>query len=222
MSTFNPSTRFWLKSAVAAGVGGGLASLSRLAAAQGAAIVEGTQFRAINPAQPTEAPDKIEVIEFFWFGCPHCAMLEPVLREWVRKLPSDVAFRKVHVPFNEVKHQQLYYALVNMGKADDATLEKIFDAIHKERNHLDTVGAMTAFMPKLGIDAKAFKDSYESFAVTTLMRKATAMASAYKVDSVPMLAINGKYMTAPSMAGSTGGALMVAEQLIQRERKARG
>ena len=96
----------------------------------------GKDYTPISPAQPTEDASKIEVIEFFWLGCPHCFALEPVLKDWVRKLPPDVAFRKVHVPFNEVKHQQLFYALETMGKADDATNAKdVVDEHVRARQH---------------------------------------------------------------------------------------
>ncbi len=106
-------------------------------------------------------------------------------------LPGDVAFRKVHVPFNEVKHQQLFFALDAMGKADDAMNGHVFNAIHGERNRLDTLDKMVTLVTKFGIDGKAFAAAFESFGVQTKMRKATALAAAYKVVSVPLIAING-------------------------------
>ncbi len=217
MNCFDPNLRRLLKACATAGV----ASLAPAVLAQGKALVEGTEFKAIKPPQVPEVAGKIEVIEFFWYGCPHCAVLEPALAPWAARLPADVAFRKVHVPFNEVKHQQLFFALDAMGKADDAMNGHVFNAIHGERNRLDTLDKMVTLVTKFGIDGKAFAAAFESFGVQTKMRKATALAAAYKVDSVPLIAINGKYLTAPSMAGSNGAALMVADQLIENERKAR-
>ncbi len=215
------NTRLRLKAGLALAACAATGAALRPVRAQGRAPAEGTEYRAIKPPQVPEDQSRIEVIEFFWYGCPHCAALDPALTAWAAKLPSDVAFRKVHVPFNEVKHQQLFYALETMGKADDATNAKVFAAIHTERNRMDTVDRIASYLEKHGIDRKAFTEAFESFTVQTKMRKATALAAAYKIDSVPMLAINGKYLTSPSQAGSNGNALMVADALIDRERKAR-
>ena len=214
--TIDPVTRTLLKAALLSPLAG-----AGTAFAQAGALQEGSAYRAVKPAQPVAVSGKIEVLEFFWYGCPHCNALEPSLKAWMKTLPADVAFRKVHVPFNEVKHQQLFYALETMGKADDATNAKVFAAIHTERNRMDTVDRIASYLEKHGIDRKAFTEAFESFTVQTKMRKATALAAAYKIDSVPMLAINGKYLTSPSQAGSNGNALMVADALIDRERKAR-
>lgn len=218
MNQFNPSTRRLLKSALALGAGAGAASLPVLTQAQGKAPVSGTEYKAVDPAQPTDAPGKVEVIEFFWLGCPHCAALEPSLEEWVKQQKPDVAFQRVHVPFNEVNHQHLYYTIVALGRGEEL-VPKVFHAIQVERNYLNTKDKIGEWLGKNGVDKKAFDDAWGSFSVQTGMRRATALASAYKVDSVPQLAINGKYITAPSMAGSNAAALQVADYLIDRERK---
>lgn len=217
----DPRTRLLLKSGLATSLVGALAALSsRRASAQGKPPAEGTEYKLIKPPQVPDDKSKIEVIEFFWFGCPHCNALEPAITAWAAKLPPDVAFRKVHVPFNEVKHQQLYYALEALGKASDKVDAAVFAAIHGERNRMDSVDRIAPVLEKQGIDRKALADVFDSFTVQTRMRKATALSAAYKIDSVPMIAINGKYLTAPSMAGSNGNALVVADALIDAERKA--
>ncbi|HVL57382.1 MAG TPA: thiol:disulfide interchange protein DsbA/DsbL [Burkholderiaceae bacterium] len=181
---------------------------------------EDASYRAVNPPQPTEAgPGKVEVVEFFWYGCPHCYTLEPVLRDWASKLPPDVTLRKVHVPFREVRHQQLYYTLEVMGKADELN-DKVFNAIHQERNPLNTPERMADFVSKHGIDRQKFLDTYGSFTVRTRMSRANQLADGYKIDGVPALGVNGKYLTAPSMAGSNLAALQVVDKLVARERKA--
>jgi len=213
--------RRWMGAAAAAAVTLAVAgTLARPAVAQDAPR-EGRDFRLVKPQQPTEAPaGKVEVIEFFWYGCPHCNSLEPLLKEWVAKLPADVAFRRVHVPFGERRHQQLHYTLEAMGKAD-ALGDKVFRAIHVDRDRLDTVDKMAALLSQHGVDRKQFADTFESFAVRTRMRRAAQISEAHGVDGVPAMAINGKYYTSPSMTGSNQNALRVMDWLIAQERQAR-
>lgn len=206
------ATRRFLKT-----IAGGAVALaaSPLLAQQRAA-----EFRAVNPPQPTDAPGKIEVLEFFWYGCPHCNSLEPLLKDWAAKLPADVAFRKIHVGLGPswVPHQQLFYTLESMGKADSLG-PVVFNAIHVERNMLSRPEAMADLLAKHGVDRKQFVDTYQSFAVRTRMRKASSVAEAYGLDGVPAFGVNGKWFTSPSMAGGNAQALRVLEQLIERERK---
>jgi protein dithiol oxidoreductase (disulfide-forming) len=180
---------------------------------------EGREFRSISPSQPTDSPKKIEVVEFFWYGCPHCAQLEPLLKEWVKKLPADVVFKKVHVQFQEVKHQQLFFTLQAMGKAEELT-DKVFYGIHVEKNRLDTPTRMADFLEPLGIKKADFLKTFESFSVKTAQSRATKMSETFKVDGVPAFAVNGKYYTAPSMAGSNQNAIKAVEYLVDLERKA--
>jgi thiol:disulfide interchange protein DsbA len=187
-------------------------------AGQGTAPREGRDYRLVKPAQATEVPEgKIEVIEFFWYGCPHCYSLEPIINDWVRRLPDDVVFRRVHVPFGDRNHQQLFYTLRAMGKADEAG-EAVFRAIHVERNRLDNVDKMAEVLAKHGVDEARFRDTFKSFAVRTDMRRAAKTVDAYAVDSVPALAVNGKYYTSPSMAGSNQAAVRLLDQLVALER----
>ena len=189
--------------------------------AQGQAPREGRDYRLVKPAQPTAVPEgKIEVIEFFWYGCPHCYSLEPLITEWVGKLPDDVGFRRIHVPFGERRHQQLFYTLESMGKAE-ALNDVVFKAIHVDRDRLDTPDRMVAVLSKHGVDGKQFRDTFDSFAVRTKMRRAAQVVDAYGVDGVPAMAVNGKYYTSPSMVGSNAGALRTLDQLIAIERKTR-
>ena len=212
------ATRRFLRQGALLCAGAALGLPSLPSASQPRTPAAGTEYKLIRPAQPTENPGRIEVIEFFWYGCPHCNGLEPALVDWVKRLPPDVSFRKVHVPFNEKRHQQLFFALETMGKAEEIT-PKVFAAIHNERNRLDTIDKITEFMGKHGVDPKAFREAFDSFSVQTRMRKADALAASYQVDSVPLIAVNGKYLTSPSMAGSNGNALQVADFLIGLERK---
>jgi thiol:disulfide interchange protein DsbA len=217
-SPIDPATRWLLKGAVLAAT----AAVLRpgVVVAQGRTPAAGTEYRRLKTPQPTDSSGKIEVIEFFWYGCPHCNALEPALAAWVRQLPADVAFRKVHVPFNEKKHQRLFFTLETLGVADALT-PKVFAAIHGERNRLDTVDKMAELMAKNGVDVKAFRETFASFTVDTKMLRADALAAAWQIESVPLIGINGKYLTAPSMAGSNDATLHVADWLIDSERKVR-
>jgi len=211
------TTRLLLKTLAAAAVAAPAARVF----AQTKTPQEGLEFRAVNPPQSTDTPGKIEVLEFFWYGCPHCNALEPSLKEWVAKQPQDVAFRKVHVGLGPswVAHQQLFYALEAMGKSAEMN-DRVFAAIHVENNPLDKPDRMADFVAKYGLDRKQFLETFESFAVKTRMRKAGTMAEAYRLDGVPAMAVNGRWFTSPSMAGGTQ-VFRVLDTLIDRERKAR-
>lgn len=198
----------------------GLVVNANVAQAQ-AQAAKGPEFKMIKPEQtPDVEKGKIEVIEFFWFGCPHCSGLEPSVREWKKKLAPDVVFKRVHVPFREEKHQQLYYTLESMGKVEDM-IDKVFYAMHVEHNPLDNPKKMVEWAAKQGLDAKLFEQTLESFGVKTKMKKASNLAAAHQVDGVPALTVNGKFYTAPSMAGSNGGALRLVDQFVEQERKAK-
>ncbi len=179
----------------------------------------GKDYRVIDPAQPTDNAAKIEVVEFFWYGCPHCYGLEPILKEWVKKLPADVAFKKMHVQFQEVKHQQLFFTLQAMGKADELS-DKVFAGIHVEKNRLDTPAKMADYLAPFGVKKDDFLKAFDSFGVRTAQGRATKMSETFKVDGVPAFAVNGKYYTAPAMAGNNLNAIKVVEYLIDVERKA--
>jgi len=196
----------------------GLTAIAGGALAQ-QAPTEGNEFRSVKPAAPTDAPPgKVEVIEFFWYGCPHCYSLEPALVDWKRRLPADVEFRKVHVPWQVQAHQQLFFTLETLDKAA-ALNDRVFAAIHVDRNRLDTPEAMADLVSKHGVDRKQFLDTYGSFGVRTRMQRATQLAAAYRIDGVPTFGVAGRYVTAPSMAGSNAGALRMVELLVDRVRK---
>jgi thiol:disulfide interchange protein DsbA len=196
----------------------GLAGVAAGAGAQ-ARSGEGFEFKAVKPPAPTDAPaGRIEVVEFFWYGCPHCNALEPVIKDWLPRLAPDVAFRKVHVPWQVQAHQQLFFTLETLNLADRLN-EKVFGAIHGDRNRLDTPEAMADLMARNGVDRKQFLDTYASFGVRTRMQRASQLTAAYKIDGVPAFGVAGKWLTAPSMAGSNAGALKIVDALVERTRK---
>lgn len=180
-------------------------------------------FMAMPRAIPTDvAAGKIEVVEFFWYGCPHCYSLEPYIESWQKRQPDDVVFRRVHVPFFGQPHQQLFFTLQALGRQDAQTRTLIFDAIQKQNKPLKTIDEMVTVLEPAGIDAQKFKDAYNSFGVKTAMQRANKLASAYGLESVPALAVGGRYVTSPSAAGSNQQAMTVTDDLIRRVREQAG
>ncbi|MCZ8077466.1 MAG: thiol:disulfide interchange protein DsbA/DsbL, partial [Paucibacter sp.] len=182
-------------------------------------------------ALPVAVPGKIEVVEFFWYGCPHCYAFEPVLAPWIKQLPADVAFRRVHVGFNAMikQQQKLFYALEALGKAAELQ-DKIFIAFHELRLDLNDEKSITELVVKLGVDGAKFKDAYNAFGVVTKAGQGSKLSEAYRIDGVPALGIGGRYLTSPSIAGLRGDneqangrrALAVADHLIQLARASKG
>jgi len=182
---------------------GGIASCAQ---ATPTAPVNGVEYRTLEKPQAIEPGKKIDVIEFFWYSCPHCHAFEPALADWVKKQGDNINFKRVPVAFRESfqPQQRLYYALEAMGRADEFQ-KKIFNAIHVERKSLDTDAAIADFMAAQGVDRKKFVETYQSFGVQAKLRRATQLQEAYKIDGVPLIAIDGRYLTSPSILGASLG-----------------
>jgi len=204
---------------IAAGAGTLALSAAPTAWSQGAPT-EGAQFTKLDPPVPTPAQGKVEVLEFFSYACPHCSAFEPTLDAWVKKLPADVAFRRAPVPFlmNAELFQRTYFALESLGLVDTMQ-RKIFAAVHIDRVRLDSANDVAALVAKNGGDSAKFLDAMKSFGVANGVTRAKKMAADYKIDSVPSIAVQGRFITSPSQAGSAEKALQVADFLIQRARK---
>ncbi|CAM3703954.1 thiol:disulfide interchange protein DsbA/DsbL [Polynucleobacter brandtiae] len=182
--------------------------------AQSAKIEEGFDYRILPVAQPVETQGKVEVIEFFWYGCPHCFDFEPELSAWVKRQPKDVIFRRVPVAFRDdfMPHSQLFYALEAMGKGD-AMNEKVMYAMHKENKRLLTESEIADWVTTQGIDRNTFLATYRSFAVVSKARAARQLAETYRIDGVPTIVMQGRYVTSPSIAGTKAKAIVVMDYL---------
>jgi len=204
---------------IGAGAGTLALSLAVPAWSQGAPA-EGTQFTKIDPPVPSTAQGKVEVLEFFSYACPHCSAFEPTLEAWVKKLPADVAFRRVPVPFlmNAETFQRTYYALESLGLVDTMQ-RKIFAAVHVDRVRLDSPNDVAALVAKNGGDSAKFLDAMKSFGVANGVTRAKKMTADYRIESVPSIAVQGRFVTSPAQAGSPEKALQVTDFLIQRARK---
>ncbi len=207
---------FSLSAASAAAATLGAAVLPAGALAQGNAFKDGTDFLTLDKRAPTEAAaGQVEVVEFFWYSCPHCNAFEPQLEAWVKKLPKDVAFRRAPVSFRPdfEPQQRLYYVLESLGKVDELQ-KKVFYTIHVEKQGLNTADQVAAWAEKQGINRARFAELYNSFSVSTKVRKATQLQDVYQVDGVPALGIAGRYYTSGTLAQHMGRALQVTDYLI--------
>ncbi|MDZ5460465.1 thiol:disulfide interchange protein DsbA/DsbL [Azohydromonas lata] len=189
------------------------------ARAQGG-FVEGKDFVKLATPVPAGTPGKIEVVEFFWYGCPHCNAFEPQLDAWSKKVPADVAFRRVPVAFTALHetHAKLFYALEAMQQVE-AMHRKVFAAIHQQHKRLDKEADIVAFATENGLDGAKFAETFKSFGVATKVRQAKALSEAYKIDGVPSLGVQGRFFTSGSLAGSNERALAATEYLIGVVRK---
>ena len=204
----------------AAVIGAGVGAVSVAAHAQGGPV-EGTHYVRLSQPVPTTVAGKIEVIEFFWYGCPHCNAFEPALDPWIKQLPADVAFRRMPVAFSQepfFAHQRIFYALESLGLLP-AMHRRVFYAIHSDRQRLDKPADISAFMAKNGVDAAKFMEAFDSFSVQTKARQAAQLSAAYKIDGVPAIGVQGRYYTSGPLAGSNEKSLVVADFLIERVRK---
>jgi thiol:disulfide interchange protein DsbA len=208
-------------------LGTGLAGVLGAPALAENAPAEGVHYVRLAQAAPAGPPGKIEVIEFFWYECPHCHAFEPALEAWTKRQPDDIAFRRVPVWFREEPfstQQRLFYALEALGVL--ATLHrKAFSAIHNERTRLRTAEDLSAFALKNGVDPLRFVAAYNSFGVQSKSLQARQIASAYKIDAVPAMGVHGRYYTNGTLAnagverGSNERMLGVVDALIAKVRQ---
>jgi thiol:disulfide interchange protein DsbA len=197
-------------------VGAILVSLAGLAGA--ADFKEGKNYTVYNPPRSTEVRDKIEITEFFWYGCGHCFHLDPALNQWVKKLPKDVSFRRVPALFSDGRWgpgAKIFYTLEAMG-----LLEKlhgdVFAAIHTERINLFDEKVLFDWMAKKGVDGKKFADTYSSFAIQSKLSRSMQLTQTHGLDGVPAMIVDGRYLVA-----NAEDTLPVVDYLIEQVRKDR-
>ncbi|WP_137886067.1 thiol:disulfide interchange protein DsbA/DsbL [Pseudomonas sp. 2FE] len=197
------------------------ASLFGMTAHAAEPIQAGKQYVELSSPVPVSKPGQIEVVELFWYGCPHCYHFEPTLNPWIEKLPEDVNFIRIPALFGGLwnVHGQLFITLESM-QVEHKVHAAIFEAIQKDGKKLATPEEMAEFLATQGIDKEKFLGTYNSFAVKGQMEKAKKLAMAYQISGVPVLIVNGKYRFDISSSGGPEQALDVADQLIAKERAA--
>lgn len=189
--------------------------------AQAEPIEAGKQYVELNKPVQVAQPGKIEVVELFWYGCPHCYKFESTLNPWVEKLPEDVNFVRIPAMFGGLwnLHGQMFITLDAM-QVEPKVHSAVFEAIHEKGKKLATPEEMAEFLAGQGVDQAKFLSTYNSFAVKGLVEKAKKLAAAYQISGVPVLIVNGKYRFDISSSGGPQQALQVADQLISKERAA--
>ena len=194
-----------------------------LAWAQAALFKSGKDFLTLDRPLATEAgAGKVEVIEFFWYSCPHCHAFEPAIGQWVKNAPKDVVVRRIPVSFRDdfAPQQRLFFTLEALNLLDSLHV-KVFNAVHVEKQPLNTDASILAWAQKQGVDKAKFEETYKSFGVASKLKRAVQLQNDFKVEGVPSLGIAGRYNTDGSLAGNMDRALKVAESLIAQTRQGR-
>jgi len=203
--------------------GAGLAAVGALAGGAVAQPRPGRNYSVLDPALPVETKGKIEVIEFFWYGCPHCYNLQPYMHKWLKTLPADAQLRRVPAIFNQrwARDAATFYAFEALG-----VLEKVhqpfFDAIHRDRLRSDNRESMHEWLQKQGIDPKKFDEAVASFGVQSKVKRAMQLTAGYRIDGTPSLAVQGRYRISADQASSQEDMLATASYLIDLARKEGG
>ena len=205
--------------ALSLGLAVGATSAMTSAHASPTAPVAGTDYTVLQSPQPVDPTGKIQVIEFFWYGCPHCNEFDPYLEAWVKKQGPDVVFKRVPVAFRDdfIPHSKMYHALDALGLADKLT-PAVFNEIHVKKNYLLTPEAQATFLATQGVDKKKYMDAYNSFSTQSDLKRDTKLMADYKIDGVPTLAIQGKYETGPATTNSLPGTIQVLDFLVTQIR----
>lgn len=176
-----------------------------------AELVRGTHYEVLAQPQPTEAKGKVEVLEFFWYACPHCYSLQPPLETWLKRKPPDVEFRRVPAVLDSswLQLARTYYALDAMGLVGKLHRD-LFNAIHQQkaldaRKLARDPQPLFDWVASKGVDRQKFMDTYNSFAVNNRTQRASDLTRNYDVPHTPVLVVDGRYLISPSMKGNTAG-----------------
>ena len=196
--------------------------LVALAAGAGAAAAEfkaGEHYAPVRKQQSAGSDGKIEVVEVFWYGCPHCYHFEPYLNQWLESLPDDVSFRRVPAVFRQswLVHAKAYYSAEALGVVDRVH-GPLFEAIHEHKRAVHDEDGLAKFFADQEIEEQAFRDAFKSFGVDSLARKAALLSRDYGIPGVPSMIVNGKYFTSGGMAGGYPELLKVVDFLVDKER----
>jgi len=189
--------------------------------AAGAADSFEDAYRAVRPVQPTHSGDRIEVLEVFWYGCPHCYTLEPYLEKWLADKPEDVEFRRMPglVSSGWIAHARAYFTAEKMGVVDRIH-RPLFSAIHREKKPIFKEDDLRAFfVGTSGVDGNEFSKIFNSKEIDIKMRQALVSQQKYMIDGVPAIIINGKYITNGTMAKSYDNIIKVIDYLVNKERQ---
>lgn len=195
--------------------------LAGSAAAQSIRARQNIEYRLIPP-QPVETGDRIEVIDFFWYGCPHCNNLQPALEEWIKRKPADVTLRRVPVILSDVwaPHARIYYTLERLGEVERLH-QRVYFSYHVEGLQMSRPDVMERWAAANGIDRGRWWEAYSSAEVDAGIERAKRLTKAYSVRGTPSLVVDGRYLTSSSMASSYPEMVEILEDLIRLARQKR-
>jgi protein dithiol oxidoreductase (disulfide-forming) len=196
--------------------------LARLSAFAGEArLREGVEYRDIAP-QPVPPGPKVEVVEFFWYGCPHCNLLQPFLEQWLKKKPADVEFRRVPAIFRQswVPHARLFYTLETLGELERLH-QAVYRAIHTENRSLNSADSATDWAVQNGIDKAKFIAAYDAPEVAKKVEQAIAQTRSYRIEGTPSVVVDGRYVTSSSMSDTYAGVIVIVDDLVRLARERR-
>ena len=181
---------------------------------------ENIHYQKVVPPQPTTTGDKVEVVEMFWYGCPHCNALEPYVERWLRRIPKNAEFVRIPAVFrpNWEPHARAYYTAEILGVLDK-THTAMFEALHNQKRRLNTDQEIMAFFAEHGVKQADFKRVFRSFAVEAKIRRAKDLSQRYGIEGVPALIVNGKYRTGARLAGGNNNIFKVVNHLVKEESK---
>jgi len=199
-----------------------LLAFAMLAGTASAQLVEGKNYLRLPNPQPVETGNKIEVVEFFSYGCPHCAALEPYLDKWLESLPQDVAFRRVPVMFHPdwLQLAKVYYTLDAMGQAAKLSPE-VFKAIHQQNVNLADKNKFFEWAASKGLDKKKVEEVFSSFAIDGKVKRAMQLAQEYHIEGVPTVIVDGKFMTSSDRVGTHANLPPAITELVAKARSER-
>ncbi|HXF65934.1 MAG TPA: thiol:disulfide interchange protein DsbA/DsbL [Burkholderiales bacterium] len=216
MTAIRPCRAFrWLLAAALAG------AAAAAPAQEVISVRQNIEYRLIAQ-QPVETGDRIEVIDFFWYGCPFCNQLQPALEAWIRRKPEDVALRRVPVILREswVPHARIYYTLELLGEVERLHL-KVYHGYHVEELHMSKPEVMEQWAVRNGIDRRRWLDAYYSPEVDAKVARARVLTERYEVRGTPTLVVDGRYLTSGDMAPTLAGMIPIMEDLVRLARQRR-
>ncbi len=193
-------------------------SLSALLPGPGFAAGPEGGYEVIEPAQPTTTGDQVEVLEIFWYGCPHCFRFHPHVENWKSAKPEHAAFRLMPAIFraNWEPHARAYF-IAEILDIVEQVHGPLFDAIHVENRKLNDQKSLAAFFTRFGVSEEQFIKTWDSYAVSSMLRRARVMTRRYKIRGVPTIIVNGRYRVSGSSAGSFENMIKVVNKLVAKE-----
>ncbi|PTN11383.1 thiol:disulfide interchange protein DsbA/DsbL [Nitrosomonas aestuarii] len=187
-----------------------------------AEIVEGRDYKVLENQQPVRSDDRIEVIEFFWYGCQYCNSLHPHIKEWLKNKPSDVDFRYVPAIFrdNWIPGAKAFYTIETLDIMETIH-DKIYDAIHQDKINLTDESVLFGWVEKQGVDKEKFVNIYNSFTIQNQVARSNQMTRQYQLTGVPALVIEGKYVTSGRQGGTPQLTIRILDEIIDMVRKSK-